>query len=137
MSYSTLKKALQIFEEQPLLNQKPIQKKSGKFDEFFCFNFEKETNKIHDFAANKSSSRLNKSKSKSQRAKSVFKVPNFMKSDAGKSVLKIKEQIKNEKELNLVQLNLERLHKLDKTSCVNNIASNLVCILFVFTLQVV
>lgn len=51
-----------------------------------------------------------------------------MKSDAGKSVLKIKEQIKNEKELNLVQLNLERLHKLDKTSCVNNIASNLVCI---------
>ncbi|XP_015370848.1 PREDICTED: active regulator of SIRT1-like [Diuraphis noxia] len=104
MSYSTLKKALQIFEEQPLSNQKPTQKKS----------------------VNKSSSRLNKSKSKSQRAKSVFKVPNFMKSDAGKSVLKIKEQIKNEKELNLVQLNLERLHKLDKTSCVNNIASNLI-----------
>jgi len=53
-----------------------------------------------------------------------------MKSDAGKSVLKIKEQIKNEKELNLVQLNLERLHKLDRTSCVNNIASNSVCIFF-------
>ncbi|NP_001128378.1 ribosomal protein S19 binding protein 1 [Acyrthosiphon pisum] len=103
MSYSTLKKALQLFEEQPLLNQKTTQKKSAT-----------------------KSSRLNKSKSKSQRAKSVFKVPNFMKSDAGKSVLKIKEQIKNEKELNLVQLNLERLHKLDRTSCVNNIASNLI-----------
>lgn len=53
-----------------------------------------------------------------------------MKSDAGKSVQKIKEQIKQANELNLVQLNLERLHKLDKTSCVNNIASNLVCIHF-------
>ncbi|CAH1725201.1 unnamed protein product [Aphis gossypii] len=104
MSYSTLKKALHLFEEQSPSNQKPTQKK----------------------IANKSSSRINKSKSKSQRTKSVFKVPNFMKSDAGKSVLKIKEQIKNEKELNLVQLNLERLHKLDKTSCVNNIASNLI-----------
>ncbi|XP_025207977.1 active regulator of SIRT1-like [Melanaphis sacchari] len=104
MSYSTLKKALQLFEEQPPLNQKSTQKRPAK----------------------KSSSRLNKSKSKSQRNKSVFKVPNFIKSDAGKSVLKIKEQIKNEKELNLVQLNLERLHKLDKTSCVNNIASNLI-----------
>ncbi|XP_027844837.1 active regulator of SIRT1-like [Aphis gossypii] len=104
MSYSTLKKALQLFEEQSPSNQKSTQKK----------------------IANKSSSRINKSKSKSQRTKSVFKVPNFMKSDAGKSVLKIKEQIKNEKELNLVQLNLERLHKLDKTSCVNNIASNLI-----------
>lgn len=79
------------------------------------------TDKIH-------SNYLNKTKNKSQRAKSVFKVPNFIKSDAGKSVEKIKEQIRNEKELNLVQLNLERLHKLDKTSCVNNIASNLVCI---------
>lgn len=49
-----------------------------------------------------------------------------MKSDAGKSILKIKEQIKNDKELNLLQLNLERLHKLDRTSCVNNIAANLV-----------
>jgi len=58
----------------------------------------------------------------------VFKVPNYMKSETGKSVQKIKEQIKNEKELNLVQLNLERLHKLDKTSCVNNIGSILVCI---------
>jgi len=95
---------------------------------FNYFILNKGTNKINDFTANKSSNRLNKSKSKSQRTKSVFKVPNFMKSDAGKSVLKIKEQIKNEKELNLVQLNLERLHKLDKTSCVNNIASNLVCI---------
>jgi len=71
---------------------------------------------------------LKKSKSKSQRAKSVFKVPNFMKSDAGKSVHQIKEQIKNDKESNLLQLNLERLHKLDRTSCVNKIASNLVCI---------
>lgn len=51
-----------------------------------------------------------------------------MKSDAGKSIKKIKEQIKNEKELNLMQLNLQRLHKLDKTSSVNNIASNLVCL---------
>jgi len=31
MSYSTLKKALQLFEEQPLLNQKITQKKSGNF----------------------------------------------------------------------------------------------------------
>jgi len=130
MSYSTLKKALQLFEEQPLSNQKSTQKKSGNFYKFFYFVLKKLTNKIYDFAANKSSSRLNKSKSKSQRAKSVFKVPNFMKSNAGNSVLKIKEQIKNEKELNLVQLNLERLHKLDRTSCVNNIASNLVCIFF-------
>lgn len=58
----------------------------------------------------------------------MFKVPNYMKSEAGKSVQKIKEQIKNEKELNLVQLNLDRLHKLNKTSCVNNIGSKLVCI---------
>lgn len=77
------------------------------------------------FLANKSSS-FKKFKSKSQRTKSVFKVPNFKKSDTEKSIKKIKEQIKNEKELNLMQLNLERLHKLDKTSCVNNIASNLV-----------
>jgi len=133
MSYSTLKKALQLFEEQPLFNQKPTHKKPGNFLDNFLIYFEIKTNKIHDFSANKSSSRLNKFKSKSQRAKSVFKVPNFMKSDAGKSVLKIKEQIKNEKELNLVQLNLERLHKLDRTSCVNNIASNLVCI---FTRQI-
>lgn len=65
----------------------------------------------------------------------MFKVPNFMKSDANKSVQKIKEQIKNEKELNLVQLNLERLHKLDKTSYVNNIASTIVCILFNYIMQ--
>jgi len=71
---------------------------------------------------------LKKPKSKLQRTKNVFKVPNFMKSDAGKSVHKIKEQIKNDKESNLLQLNLERLHKLDRTSCVNKIASNLVCI---------
>jgi hypothetical protein len=51
-----------------------------------------------------------------------------MKSDANKSVQKIKEQIKNDKELNLVQINLERLHKLNKTSYVNNIASTIVCI---------
>jgi len=31
MSYSTLKKALQLFEEQPPLNQKTTQKKSGNF----------------------------------------------------------------------------------------------------------
>lgn len=102
MSYSTLKKALQLFEE-PVSNSKQPPKKIVK----------------------KSSGSLNKSKSKSQRAKSVFKVPNFMKSDAGKSVHKIKEQIKNDKESNLLQLNLERLHKLDRTSCVNKIASNL------------
>lgn len=78
------------------------------------------------FSAKKCSKGIKKSKSKSQRVKSAFKVPNSLKSDAGKSVKKIKEQIRNEKELNLVQLNLERLHKLDKTSCVNSIASNLV-----------
>lgn len=31
MSYSTLKKALQLFEEQPLIIQKPTQKKPGNF----------------------------------------------------------------------------------------------------------
>lgn len=67
-------------------------------------------------------------KNKSKRAKNVFKVPNCMKSDAGKSIQKIKEQIIKNEELNLVQINLERLHKLDKTSCVNNIGSNLVCL---------
>lgn len=81
---------------------------------------------MYCFAAKKSSN-FNTSKNKSRRTKSVFKVPNFKKSDAGKSIQKIKEQLKNEKELNLVQLNLDRLHKFDKISCVNNIASNLVC----------
>lgn len=98
MSYSTLKKALRLFEE-PVSNKTQIPPKK---------------------IANKSF------KSKTQRTKTVFKVPNFIKSDAGKSIQKIKEQIKNENELNLVQLNLERLHKLDKTSCVNKIASNLI-----------
>lgn len=62
----------------------------------------------------------------------MFKVPSFIKSDASKSVQKIKEQIKNEKELNLVQLNLERLHKLDKTSYVNSIGSTLVSIFLIY-----
>ncbi|XP_025407365.1 uncharacterized protein LOC112681316 [Sipha flava] len=96
MSYSTLKKALQLFDE----------------------------------SADSKNSILNrttkKKKSKTQQAKSVFKVPIFMKSDANKSVQKIKEQIKNDKELNLVQINLERLHKLNKTSYVNNIASTII-----------
>lgn len=94
------------------------------FSRFYDVRFTKQT----DFAltVKKSSGALNKSKGKLQRARNVFKVPNFMKSDAGKSIHKIKEQIKNDKELNLLQLNLERLHKLDRTSCVNKIASNLV-----------
>jgi len=99
MSYSTLKKALQLFEE-PVSNQKHTHKKTATKSPRF--------------------------KSKSKLAKSVFKVPNFVKSDAGKSILRLKEQIKNEKEINLVKLNLERLHKLDQTSCLNNIASNLI-----------
>lgn len=123
MSYSTLKKALQLFEE-PVSNKKSTQKSTSNIYQLSIFNWFKQ----NTFSVIKSSSRINKSKSKSQRAKSVFKVPNFMKSEGGKSVQKIKEQIKNEKELNLLQLNLQRLHKLDKTSVVNNIASNLVCI---------
>jgi len=103
MSYSTLKKALQLFEEPVSTSKQPAKK-----------------------TVRKSSGSLNKSRSKSQRAKNVFKVPDFMKSDAGKSVHKIKEQIKNDKDLNLLQLNLERLHKLDRTSCVNKISQNLV-----------
>lgn len=127
MSYSTLKKALQLFDE-PVFNKKTIGiKKKGLvyFNPFFylknIFEHISITDKGHPNC-------LNKAKNNSRRARSVFKVPNFIKSDAGKSIEKIKEQIRNEKELNLVQLNLERLHKLDKTSCVNNIASNLVCI---------
>lgn len=69
---------------------------------------------------------MNKSKNKSQRAKNTFKVPHFMKTDSGKSIYKIKEQIKNNEELNLLQINLDRLQKLDRTSCVDKIASNLV-----------
>jgi len=49
-----------------------------------------------------------------------------MKTDSGKSIYKIKEQIKNNEELNLLQINLDRLQKLDRTSCVDKIASNLV-----------
>lgn len=128
MSYSTLKKALQLFEE-PVSTKKSTQKSTCKYLPiiYFSMNLNKLL-KLNTFVVIKSSSRINKFKSKSQRAKSVFKVPNFMKSDAGRSVQKVKEQIKNEKELNLLQLNLQRLHKLDKTSVVNNIATNLVCI---------
>lgn len=123
MSYSTLKKALRLFEE-PVSNKTQIPpSKIGNFNllfyDFFITSF---FLKCIIFAANKSF------KSKSHRTKSVFKVPHFTKSDAGKSIQKIKEQIKNEKEFNLVKLNLERLHKLDKTSCVNKITSNLVWI---------
>lgn len=123
MSYSTLKKALRLFEE-PVSNKTQTPSKIGNFNLLFYHFFFTTIFflKCIISAANKSF------KSKSNRTKSVFKVQHFMKSDAGKSIQKIKEQIKNEKELNLVQLNLERLHKLDKTSCVNNITSNLVCI---------
>lgn len=129
MSYSTLKKALQLFEE-PALSKTKTPNKTGNFIwSIVCFNLISYEYLIFHyhisfvFVGKKSKS----FKNKSQRAKSVFKVPNFMKSDTGKSIHKIKEQIKNEKELNLVQINLERLHKIDKTSCVNNIGSNLVC----------
>ncbi|VVC32307.1 Hypothetical protein CINCED_3A010539 [Cinara cedri] len=104
MSYSTLKKALQLFED-------PISCKNS--------NPQKPGKKLHSF--------LKKSKGKSQHAKNIFKVQNYSKTDAGKSVQKLKDQIKNEKDLNLVKINLDRLHKLDRTSCVNNIGSNLVC----------
>lgn len=118
MSYSTLKKSLQLFEESAD-GKKSILNRTSNVMYFIYFLYVCYVLNIYFLAK--------KTKSKSQRAKSVFKIPSYIKSDASKSVQKIKEQIKNEKELNLVQLNLERLHKLDKTSYVNNIASTIVC----------
>ncbi|XP_050545851.1 active regulator of SIRT1 isoform X2 [Daktulosphaira vitifoliae] len=99
MSYSTLKKALQLFEDSVSEKKKNIKK---------------------------SSYIISKSKRKIQRAKNIFKVPEVIKSNANKSIKEIQEKIRNEKELNLVQINLERLNKLDRTSCINSTASKLI-----------
>ncbi|XP_050421483.1 active regulator of SIRT1-like [Adelges cooleyi] len=104
MSYSTLKKALKLFEgptpDEKLADSKQKTKKSSNIKKSIC-------------------------KKKFQHSKSVFKVQ-LLKSDANKSIKKIQEQIRNEKDLNLVHLNLERLKKLDRTSCVNNTTYKLI-----------
>ncbi|VVC32308.1 Hypothetical protein CINCED_3A010539 [Cinara cedri] len=122
MSYSTLKKALQLFEDPISCKNSNPQKPGNLLFKYIIPNLN-----FVVFSGKKLHSFLKKSKGKSQHAKNIFKVQNYSKTDAGKSVQKLKDQIKNEKDLNLVKINLDRLHKLDRTSCVNNIGSNLVC----------